>query len=343
MKKNNVKLTIIFLMVSMLIFIFQPIVSAKEGKEYNITFNTGAVGGLYMAPAVIWAEECQKEIPNLKISVILGGGMTNPIVVTEADPNEAIGITDLGIARQAYEGTGDFFGEKAPGGLKNLRTLWRFNVMSYGFLVVQPGAVPKEIKTLGELLAKKIPLKWALKVRGSLDELFARQVFASYGVTYDDIKSWGGSISFNHPDDCARLLIDGKADAHFAIVRAPSAYVLNMDASIKGLRWLKFSQDSIDYLVKQHGYIPCNYPLGVYSSVKESFPTVAVDHLVFVDEGMDEEIVYQMTKVVLSHPDLVREAIPAMKPFDPTIAYTNTVFPLHEGAERAYRELGLIK
>ena len=49
-----------------------------------------------------------------------------------------------------------------------------------------------------------------------------------------------------------------------------------------------------------------------------------------------------MVKVILLDPEKV-QTIPGYSEFDPAVIWKNTIFPLHKGAERAFRELGFMK
>lgn len=331
-------LLICFLVIHVLFLMGQ----ACAQQKYNITFHTGAVGGLYMEPAVVWAEMWRQRLPGVVVSPILGGSFTNPAEVSRAtDPNAVMGIADSIAAYEAWTGTGEYE-KRAPSGLKNLRALYKFNVKSYGHVIARPEAVPEGIETLGDLLALKPALRWAFKIRGSGDEIFAGRLLKEYGVTYDDLKAWGGNVSFNNPVDIASLLIDGHADITIAIVRAPASYILDMDASIPSLKWLKIEDNILDSMIR-YGYTREIHPAEYYSTLKEPFNTTAFDHIVFVQKDMDEELAYNLTKIVLEDPERIRKAVPALGAFDPKVAWRDTGFPLHPGAERAYRELGLMK
>ena len=118
-------------------------VQVASAKKYSLTFHTGAVGGLYMEPAAIWADQWHNNLSDVEVSVILGGGFTNPLVVADSAPNEAIGITDTLSAREVQLGAGEYAG-RVPQGIKNLRALWRFNVKSWGHILARPGVVPRE-------------------------------------------------------------------------------------------------------------------------------------------------------------------------------------------------------
>jgi TRAP transporter TAXI family solute receptor len=314
--------------------------TAIAAEKHSITFHTGSVGGLYMEPSVVWIEQWKEAIPNLDISAILGGSMTNPLKVSAtADPNTAIGWSTLPLARDAMIGDGDYE-KRAPGGIKNLRALWRVNNLTWGEFIVRPNAVPADVTTLGEFLAKKPKVHWALKTKGSGAESMTRILLKLYGVTYDDLQSWGGKVSFNNTSDAAKLIIDGHADVFVNAMPVPASDVLDMDASVKGLKWLALDQKQLQMLAGEYGYIAGDHPVGHYQSLPKSIPLVAYDHLVFVPEGMDEELVYKLTKTVLSNPQKV-QALPSFETFDPKLAGTQTVFPLHPGAKRAYEELGL--
>ncbi len=310
-------------------------------QTQSITFHTGAVGGLYMEPGVIWAAQWEKAIPNLKVSVVLGGSTTNPITVSRGQANAVVGIADTVSAYDVQIGGGEYK-QRFPQGIKTLRALWRFNVQSWSHIVARPEAIPAGVKTVGQLLQRKPTLRWVFKVRGSADETLANRILGLQGVSYKDLEAWGGKISFNNPTDSARMMIDGHADILVATGRVPAAYLLEMDASIKDMKWLGIDSDKADQLVKQYGYARGVHPQGSYSTLKEQVVGVNTDHVVFVPEGMSEDLAYRMTKAVMSDPDKVK-VIAALKPFDPKVVWSDTLFPLHPGAARAYQELGFTK
>ena len=310
-------------------------------KDYNITAYTGSVGGLYMEPTTVWAKLWEENIPGLKVTPVLGGGTTNPIHVSRSEPNVALGITDTIQSVDAWEGTGDI-GKRAKQGLKNLRAIYRFNALSYAAYVVRSEKLPDGIDTIGQLFKAKPGLKWAFMQRGNFGEITNRRILGEYGVTYDGMKDWGASFSFNPHAEIATLMIDGHADAFMEIVRVPAAFMLDMDVSIPSLKWLKFEPKVLDAMVtKYQGYVRAKHPLGAYKTLKESFDTIAGDHVVFVHQDMDEELVYQMVKTVLVNDNVMRNAVAAMKNFDAKVVCKDLgAFPIHPGAERACKEFG---
>lgn len=307
-------------------------------ENYSIDAHTGAAGGLYMEPTVVWVEQWREEIPELSVAPMPGGSMTNPINVSNAGTPWVMGWTTLPLARQSMEGTGEY-ASRVPNGIKNLRALWRVNALTWADIIARPGVVPDGVSTLGEFFATEPDVHWILKSKGSGAESMMQKILEVYDLSYDDLEEWG-KVSFMDTADGARMLIDGHADIYVNALPMPDSNMLDMDASVPNLKWLAIDKEQADLLASEHGYISDEHPTGAYDSLKSGLHTVAYDHVVFVREEMDEEIVYKVTKTILGNPERT-QGMPQLSDFDPELGGTQTVFPLHAGAERAYEELGL--
>ncbi|WP_081645858.1 TAXI family TRAP transporter solute-binding subunit [Litchfieldella anticariensis] len=312
-------------------------------QDIDMTAYAGSVGGLYMEVMSVWISDWETKIDGLNISAVSGGGTTNPFHISRGAPNEAIGITDTITTADAMEGTGDI-GKRAPDGLKNLRALVRFNALSHSAFMIRGSALPDGVTTVGELLDEKPSLRWAFFQRGNPGELTARRFLEAYGVSIEDLNDWGGSVSYNPQAEHSSLMIDGHVDVSMVMTRAPAAFMLDMDASVRDLVWLKIEEDIVDKVIDSYGgYIKVDHPAEFYDSLEEPFVTASVDHVLFVHEDMDEELAYQLTKSVLENASNMRNALKSMSEFYPEeVCHDTGRFPLHEGAERACSELGYL-
>jgi TRAP-type uncharacterized transport system substrate-binding protein len=63
--------------------------------------------------------------------------------------------------------------------------------------------------------------------------------------------------------------------------------------------------------------------------------------LLTTHEEVPEELVYQMTKTLATHPQEVREAHSIMKDWEPEDATLNPPIPYHPGALRYWEEAGI--
>ena len=90
-------------------------------------------------------------------------------------------------------------------------------------------------------------------------------------------------------------------------------------------------------------YQATTIPAGTYQGQDADVPTAAVTNLLVTHEGVPEETVYQMTKLMFENLDTIKAAHAAGKAIDPAKAAENLPIPLHPGAERYYREAGILK
>jgi uncharacterized protein len=204
-------------------------------QEVEIVAHTGAAGGLYMEPTVVWVEQWREDVPEISVSPTPGGSMTNPINVSNSDDPNVLGWTSLPLAQDAMLGRSDYE-ERLPGGVDNLRALWRVNALTWGDIFARPGVVPDGIETFGEFLETEPSIHWILKSRGSGAETMTRGMLEVHGVSYDDLRAWGGQISFMDTSDAARMIIDGHGDLMIDAFPMPASPMMDIDASVPDLK-----------------------------------------------------------------------------------------------------------
>jgi TRAP transporter TAXI family solute receptor len=109
-----------------------------------------------------------------------------------------------------------------------------------------------------------------------------------------------------------------------------------------GIRLLPVEPDAVARIRADYPFFkPVVIPTGTYRGLERDLPTVGVDNLLVCRVGLDEELVYQMTRVFFNQlPALVRAHVAARqvsREQGPA-----TPIPLHPGAARYYREQGLL-
>jgi len=96
-------------------------------------------------------------------------------------------------------------------------------------------------------------------------------------------------------------------------------------------------------LSKHPYYIPFTIPAGTYKGFDEPIETAACVITFVADESIDEEIVYQMTKTLWEKLDAVQQITKGLSWMNLNNAYDGIGIPLHPGAEKYYKEIGVIK
>jgi TRAP transporter TAXI family solute receptor len=89
-------------------------------------------------------------------------------------------------------------------------------------------------------------------------------------------------------------------------------------------------------------YIHAVIPAGTYDGQSEDVPTAAIGNLLVTHAGVSDELVYQMTKLLFENLDRLRASHAAANAIDPKTAVEGLSIPLHPGAERYYKEAGIL-
>jgi TRAP transporter TAXI family solute receptor len=90
-------------------------------------------------------------------------------------------------------------------------------------------------------------------------------------------------------------------------------------------------------------YIPVSIPANTYKGQTTDVPAAAVQNYLVTHEGVSTDTVYAMTKAVWSSLDQLVAAHAAAKAINLKSALEGMPVPLHPGAEKYYREVGILK
>jgi TRAP transporter TAXI family solute receptor len=90
-------------------------------------------------------------------------------------------------------------------------------------------------------------------------------------------------------------------------------------------------------------YLAGTIPGNTYEGQPQAVPTVAIENFLVTHEGVPTDTVYKMTKAMYEHLDQLVAAHAAAKAIKREDGPKNMPIPLHPGAEKYYREVGLIK
>jgi TRAP transporter TAXI family solute receptor len=90
-------------------------------------------------------------------------------------------------------------------------------------------------------------------------------------------------------------------------------------------------------------YITGTIPAGTYEGQRAEVPTAWIMTLLVTRAAISDDLVYMMTKSLFDHLDQLVETLPVAKDINVAKAPFGLPVPLHRGAERYYREIGIIK
>lgn len=241
------------------------------------------------------------------------------------------GLAAADVTRSMYLGEGKFEGKPHP----NLRII--ANLYPEDLHLVMPKG--SSINDLGDLADKRVGIAQA----GSGTQVAVLQMLEAWGVTRDNMEE----AELNNSQSAERLA-DGQLDAYFYAAGWPVAAMVQL-SSTKGMSLHSFSDEDLAKINEIiPAYIPSEIPGGVYEGVEDAVKTPAVSALLIVSSDLEEELVYGITQALWN--DNTRKLLDnghaKGKQITPDSALDGVEalgVPLHAGAEKFYREAGLLK
>jgi uncharacterized protein len=301
----------------------------------NLAFATLDTGSAWYVYGATMAELLRKTLPpgsNVDVKP-RAGGVGNPRLVAK---NETpIGFAFTVTNRWAWDGK-----EAYDTKLDNLRGLVG------GFDTYYLVAVTSKklgLNSIKDIKDKKIPIKMVTQPVGSLGEFAGRQLLRAYGMTYNDIKGWGGSTQHVGYNVIVDAFKDGRADVLVAVItpKHPSVSEIASGADVK---FLGPEPDVVTALAPL-GYVSATMPADTFKSQSEAVKTVGFPTVRITNKELPEPVAYTVTKTVIENKDALVRGHAGLSEFDPKTAWQpdKVGLPLHPGAERAYREKGWMK
>jgi TRAP transporter TAXI family solute receptor len=186
-------------------------------------------------------------------------------------------------------------------------------------------------------------VKFTTQPVGTLGEFAARQLLREYGISYADIKSWGGSVTNVNYNIIIDAFKDGRADLLIAVVtpKHPSVTELTTFSDVK---FLELDPERVKALAV-YGYKPETMPADTFKTQPAAVKTVGFPTVLITNKELPEPLAYTVTKTIIESKDALVRGHAGFAEFEPRNAWKpeEVGIPLHPGAERAYREKGWMK
>ncbi|MBI5966933.1 MAG: TAXI family TRAP transporter solute-binding subunit [Deltaproteobacteria bacterium] len=204
-----------------------------------------------------------------------------------------------------------------------------------------------DLRSLDDVKAKMYPLRLATSVHRSIAEVTTKTVLSYYGITYGNIRSWGGRVDHIGWREAVDAAKEGRINALSANAQYPYPYFVELAVN-KPVTLLSLSNEVIAELEKDlPGLERHTIPAPVvkdYRGVDRDVQTVATGFLIVVRAGLPDEVVYALTKIIIENYKSIAEQYAGHKYFTPQIAVRHlSGFPLHPMAELYYKEMGILK
>lgn len=241
------------------------------------------------------------------------------------------GLAAADVTRSMYLGEGKFDGKPHP----KLRIV--ANLFPEDLHLVLPKG--QSIASLSDLAEKRVGIAQA----GSGTQVAVEMILSEWGVTRDNMDE----AELNNSQSAERLA-DGQLDAYFYAAGWPVSAMVQLSTT-KGMELHSFSEEDLAKINEViPAYIPSSIPPGVYEGVDYEVKTPAVSALLVVSSDLSDELVYGITQALWN--DNTRKLLDnghaKGKQITPDTALDGILtlgVPLHAGAEKFYKEAGLLE
>ncbi len=302
--------------------------AAPAQDQTFISIGTGGVTGVYYPTggAICRLVNRERKEHGIRCAVESTGGSVYNINTIKAGELE-FGVAQSDWQYHAYNGTSKFSDNPFP----EIRAM--FSVHPEPFTLLVRG--DSGITGFEELKGKRVNVGNP----GSGQRATMEVVMEAFGLTMDDFAlatEYKGS-------EMAKQICDGNIDAMIYTVGHPAAAIKEATTTCD-VKLVSVSGEPVDKLVADNPYYrSATIPGGMYAGTDTDTTTFGVGATFVTSADVPEDVAYVVAKAVLSNIDDFRGLHPAFANLEAAQMIADGLSaPIHPGAERAYKELGLM-
>jgi TRAP transporter TAXI family solute receptor len=301
------------------------IIPASVSAQTNLTILTGSTSGVYYPLGNAISGVVGKSVPGVRSSVQVTQGSIENLNLLEAGDGE-LAFTLGDALSAAWKGNPEAGFKKQLGKLRGVAAIYPNHIQ----LVVSASS---GATTLQDLKGKRV----SVGPKQSGTELNARAIIAAAGMTYADF----GRTDYLPFGQSAKMIEKGELDATLQSAGLGVDSIRHLSTAIP-IRLIAIPKDVVAK-IGDPVYQPSVVPARTYEGQSEPVDTVAVVNFLVTREGLSADTVYAMTKAIFANLNQLVQTHPAAQGISIKDAATGMPIPLHPGAERYYREIGLLK
>lgn len=306
--------------------LFMATPNYAQAQTYTIAFPTAATtGALYPLGAGI-ASLWSNELDNVTVRVqASNGGVQNLNLLKEGEAQVSFAVSSI-----TYE---------ALKGMRGFKDRAYEDVRVLAGLYYNPNQVVATKESGVAHLEDFKGKRFAPGAAGGTTEVESRVHFSALGMDYPaDIQAQ--FVGFTESID---LMRNKQLDGAWIMAGIPTAAVTEMCATAGG-QLVNMNSDLIKKIQAEYPwYSEFIIPANTYDNQTSDVHTTAVKLLLLTDASMPDELVYNLTKVFWENLDELSKAHSVMKSVKLDMAVTDlSEVPLHPGAEKYYKEQGLL-
>lgn len=320
------KIIELILIIVLILFVLSMIGLAKV----RITFGTGSPEGTYYSLGVAMADFWTKLLKTKDIKVYVESTADSIETCRLVGSKEIqFGITMGDVAFNAYKGLIQFEGKAQPIlGLFSICAVYEY------ILTLDPN-----IKSIKDLEWKKI----AIGKPGSRDEILVQLIIEASGLKYSEFPCCTDVEVFYYYqiEKAIQNLEDENVDVVFWNTSYPNSAIQKV-CELRDVYFVPVDDDIIKKLVSEYDYYKDGkIPANTYKGQDHDVKTIQVSNDVVINKDINKNTAYLLVKTLFENTKELYNVHPVAKQIIPENGI-KTAIPLHTGAEKYFKELGLL-
>ncbi len=297
---------------------------ATNANSGRITFSTGTTSGVYYPLGALLATHWTNT-DDLAVTAQGSNGSVENLKLMQKGESQ-LAFSTVNIIWEAYNGENSF----ANGKYEDVRILANLYPNVSHIIALDDAG----INEISDLEGKA----FVLGAAGSATELESKLILESHGVksVRENYVGFGEAVDLmrNKQVKAVNIYTGVPAAGASELISTVDSKVISMtDEGIANMTNEK-NPWNFEYVIEK----------GTYEGQEEDIKTVGQYSSIAVDANLSEEVVYKMTKSLWENLKKLSEGHSVVKSFNVEDAVTGTAdVPLHPGAEKYYKEIGVLK
>lgn len=299
--------------------------TAFAQQQQFINVLTGGQAGVYYPIGVALSQIFAKDIPNVRSTAQVTRASAENLNLLQAGRAE-IGLSTADTVSLAWNGD-----EEA--GFRTKLDKLRGASATYSNYIQIVASADSGIRTLADLKGKRVSVGAAR----SGTELNARAILRAAGLSYSDLSR----VEYLPFGESVELMKNRQLDATLQSAGLGVASIRDLSTSVPVV--IIPVPNDIVAKVGDSAYQPGIIPANTYTGQTSDVPTATIKNVLITHSGVSDDMVYRMVKAMYDNLDTLYAAHSAARVITLENATVGIPIPLHPGAERFYREKGVLR
>lgn len=296
-------------------------------SPYLIQFAGATSGGSYFLICNAIADMLNSKYPQYFRASVQSTAGSAAILRALQKGDVEFGISQAGIANDARKGINSFKDEKCT----------NFSSVSYLFPTVMHLVARSKfnIKAFTDFKGKS----FAVGAMGSATELNSKTLCSVYNMTYKNFKR----VEYTSEAQTVELLKNRQIDGANLIAAVGSASPTDLMSS-NGFELIGFSDADIKKILAiDTSFYPYKIAANTYMNQNYEVNTYAVANFLFTNNSVSKDIVYAVTKAIHDNQKSLTNTYSLLSGMTLQTALNGMTVGLSAGAEKYYKEVGVLK